>query len=159
MHICILSRMGRKIFKLFTTTHAWNTADCMCENERLHAWVGEHSILWSASSTFIQEQAFYMQAWTHLSKSYAWTYVISRDLNIKEICSLAVCLKRGIEIPWAYFRWCVLCFLWQIQIWTSWSENTWRIGMCAVCMWVTRSTQEHEQVLAEAGIYTFIKHH
>lgn len=41
----------------------------VCENERLHARVGEHSIMWSAFSTFIQEQAFYMQAWTHLSKN------------------------------------------------------------------------------------------
>lgn len=130
----------------------------VCENERLHAWVGEHSIMCSASSTFIQEQAFYMQAWTHLSKSDVWTSAISREMNIKERCSSAICLKRRTGVPWAYFRWCVLCFLWQIQIWMSWSVCTWRVGVCAVCMWVTRSTQEHEQVSAEAGIYTFVKH-
>lgn len=159
IHTCILSRMGKKRFKLFAKTHAWKTADCMCVRMRdyMHEWVNTASCEVPFLPSYRSRHSICKLE--HISAKICLNLCISRELIIKERCSFAACLKRGTEVPRANFRWCVLCFLWQIQIWTSWSVYTWRVGMCALCTWVTRSTQEHEQVSAEAGIYTLVKHH
>lgn len=75
---------------------------------------------------------------------------VPRDLIINERCSFAVSLNGGTEVPQAYFKWCVCCVFFgkykSEQLWMSWSVYNWRVGMCVVCMWVARSTHEHEQV-------------
>lgn len=158
----MLSRMGRKIFKLFATIHTWKRTDSAC------VWMWIYMHVWVNAAlcevTFLPSYRSRHSACKpeHIRAKVCLNTCISRGLIINEGCSFAVCLNGETEVPWAYFRWLVFCvFLGKYkskQLWMIWSAYTWKGDMCVVCMWVTRSTHEHEQVSAEAGIYTLVKH-
>lgn len=93
----------------------------LCEKMGLHAWLGECSIMWSAFLTLIQSKHSACKS-EHIWAKVGSNMCISRDLIVNERCSFAVCLNWGTEVPWAYFRWCVWWFLWQIQIWATVNE-------------------------------------
>lgn len=121
---------------------------CVRMWDYMHDWVNAASCEMLFLPSYRSRHSAYNPK--HIWAKVCLNMCVSRDLIINERCSFAVCLNGGTEVPWAYFKWYVCCVFFgkykSEQLWMSWSVYAWRVGMCVVCIWVARSTHEHEQV-------------